>query len=48
VEEIQRLIRETGREPVERDTLYRRVVRGDGDPQDWEVAEPILAAHSGA
>ncbi|MFM7245506.1 MAG: aminofutalosine synthase MqnE [Planctomycetaceae bacterium] len=29
VEEITRLIREAGREPVERDTLYRRVVRDD-------------------
>ena len=28
VEEIRRLITEAGREPVERDTLYRRVVRG--------------------
>jgi aminodeoxyfutalosine synthase len=27
VRDIQRLIREAGREPVERDTLYRRVVR---------------------
>ncbi|MBM4004038.1 MAG: aminofutalosine synthase MqnE [Planctomycetes bacterium] len=48
VEEIQRLIREAGREPVERDTLYRRVVRGDGVPQGWEVTEPILAAQTGA
>ncbi|MFO0972737.1 MAG: CofH family radical SAM protein [Phycisphaerae bacterium] len=28
VDQIRRLIRETGCEPVERDTLYRRVVRG--------------------
>ena len=27
VDEIRRLIEEAGREPVERDTLYRRVVR---------------------
>lgn len=29
VEEIRRLITEAGREPVERDTLYRRVIRSD-------------------
>jgi aminodeoxyfutalosine synthase len=27
-DELERLIREAGREPVERDTLYRRVERG--------------------
>ena len=41
VDEIRRLITEAGREPVERDTLYRRVVR-QGD--DWRAAEPIAAA----
>ncbi|HWB11331.1 MAG TPA: aminofutalosine synthase MqnE [Pirellulales bacterium] len=41
VDEICRLITEAGREPVERDTLYRRVVR-HGD--DWRAAEPIAAA----
>ena len=34
VEDIRRLIREAGREPVERDTLYREVVR-EGDR--WAV-----------
>ena len=34
VEEIQRLIREAGREPVERDTLYREVVR---EGSEWEI-----------
>jgi len=38
VEELCRLIREAGREPVERDTLYRRVVREGGR---WEAAEPL-------
>lgn len=42
VEEIQRLIREAGREPIERDTVYRRVMRDATKPQSWEVAEPIL------
>lgn len=40
VEEIRRLIKEAGRTPVERDTLYQRV-RRHGD--EWETAGPILA-----
>jgi aminodeoxyfutalosine synthase len=31
VEDIKRLIREAGRVPVERDTLYRQVRREDGE-----------------
>jgi aminodeoxyfutalosine synthase len=45
VAEIRRLIEEAGREPVERDTLYRRVER---DGSRWEsrerIATPALAA----
>ena len=41
VEDIRRLIVEAGREPVERDTLYRRVVR---EGTHWEVGEPIAVA----
>ncbi|NOT02439.1 MAG: CofH family radical SAM protein [Phycisphaerales bacterium] len=37
VDTLKRLIREAGCEPVERDTLYRRVIREDGD---WRVEEP--------
>ncbi len=38
VDQITRLIREAGREPVERDTLYHRVERsGEG----WKIAQPI-------
>ncbi|MCH7989579.1 MAG: aminofutalosine synthase MqnE [Planctomycetes bacterium] len=40
VEQLHRLIQEAGREPVERDTLYRRVIR---DGSQWEIGEPILA-----
>ena len=40
VTELCRLIREAGREPVERDTLYRRVVR---DGTTWTVSEPVTA-----
>jgi aminodeoxyfutalosine synthase len=40
VEEIRRLILEAGREPVERDTLYRRVVR---DGAQWQASETLAA-----
>jgi len=40
VEQIQRLIREAGREPIERDTLYHRVER-EGDY--WRTAERLVA-----
>ena len=39
--ELQRRIRETGREPVERDHLHRRVRRGNGGAKDWEVEDEI-------
>jgi len=38
VEEIRRLIVEAGREPMERDTLYRHVVR---DLDSWQAGEKI-------
>jgi aminodeoxyfutalosine synthase len=40
VDQIHRLIREAGRIPVERDTLYRRVIR---DGANWTIGEPLLA-----
>lgn len=40
VEQIERLIREAGREPVERDTLYHRVVR---EGSEWTTGELITA-----
>jgi aminodeoxyfutalosine synthase len=43
VDEIRRLIVEAGREPVERDTLYRRVVRTPASSAAWQIGEPILA-----
>ncbi|MEZ6041457.1 MAG: aminofutalosine synthase MqnE [Planctomycetaceae bacterium] len=36
VESLHQLIREAGREPVERDTLYRRVIRNGAE---WSVGE---------
>lgn len=51
VESIRQLIAEAGREPVERDTLYRRVLRDPGDFTRWtvggsvdEAAEPSAEA----
>lgn len=43
VDEIGHLIREAGREPVERDTLYRHVIRSK---DRWESGEGILATAS--
>ncbi|QDU08077.1 aminofutalosine synthase MqnE [Gimesia aquarii] len=41
VEQLHRLIEEAGRIPVERDTLYRHVVR---EGATWSVGEPILTS----
>ncbi len=41
VEQLHRLIGEAGRDPVERDTLYREVLRDDVDPTRWSVGEPL-------
>src|SRR5579862_7943672 len=41
VDQIDRLIHEAGRIPVERDTLYRRVIR---DGACWSIGEPLLAS----
>jgi aminodeoxyfutalosine synthase len=38
VEDIRRLITDAGREPIERDTLYRPVVRDSDSPAAWRVA----------
>ena len=38
VDQINRLIREAGRIPVERDTLYRRVIRNG---RHWSVGAPV-------
>jgi aminodeoxyfutalosine synthase len=42
VDEIRRLITEAGREPIERDTLYRRVTRDSEDQSRWSVGEPLV------
>ncbi|MFN0199732.1 MAG: aminofutalosine synthase MqnE [Planctomycetaceae bacterium] len=43
VEQLHHLIREAGRIPVERDTLYRRVIRNG---VDWQIGEPIRIGHA--
>lgn len=40
IKELESLIREAGRIPIERDTLYRRVERNAGS---WRATQPILA-----
>ncbi len=46
VEEIRRLIVEAGCEPIERDTLYREVLRDPQQFTQWRVGEPIVPATS--
>jgi aminodeoxyfutalosine synthase len=41
VEQIRQLIVEAGREPIERDTLYRRVERDPAHPAAWRVGEQV-------
>jgi aminodeoxyfutalosine synthase len=41
VQQLCRLIREAGRDPIERDTLYRRIVR---DERSWRAGRQIVAA----
>jgi len=41
VEQLRRLILEAGREPIERDTIYRRVTRDESDPTKWSIAEEV-------
>ncbi len=43
VQRLEELIRETGREPIERDTIYRRVNRDANDFSSWEIGEEITA-----
>ncbi len=41
VDQITKLIAEAGREPIERDTLYRRVERDAANPAAWRVGEQV-------
>ena len=42
VAQLHRLIREAGRDPVERDTLYRQVIRDASDPVRWRIGGPVV------
>ena len=44
VERIEHLIREAGRDPVERDTLYRTVQRDDTDRSVWTLGEKVASS----
>lgn len=44
VERISQLISETGREPVERDTLYRQIHRDADNPKNWTVGAALVTA----
>lgn len=46
VDRIRELISETGREPIERDTLYRRVHRDPSEFKTWSVGESVEMATS--
>lgn len=41
VDTIRQLITEAGREPLERDTLYRKVIRQSGDLSQWTIGESV-------
>jgi aminodeoxyfutalosine synthase len=41
VDTIRQLIIEAGREPVERDTLYRKVIRQSSDLSQWMIGESV-------
>lgn len=43
VEQLHQMIREAGREPVERDTLYRQVIRNGAD---WTIGPPLTSVAS--
>jgi aminodeoxyfutalosine synthase len=41
VDDIRRLIVEAGREPIERDTVYKRILRDEADSTIWSTGEPV-------
>ena len=44
VERLEELIREAGRDPIERDTLYRHVIRESGNSVDYSIGEPVAVS----
>ncbi len=43
VAKLEELIREAGREPIERDTLYNQIIRDPNDPSKWEAGEKLAS-----
>ncbi|MDB4534399.1 aminofutalosine synthase MqnE [Vicingaceae bacterium] len=43
VDRIRHLIREAGREPIERDTLYREVIRDENETRNWSAGEALVS-----
>ena len=41
VDRMEHLIRETGRDPIERDTLYRQVIRDKDDFSKWSIGDEV-------
>ena len=41
IEKIQQVITEAGRDPIERDTVYRRVLRDAENFNNWTVGEEV-------
>jgi aminodeoxyfutalosine synthase len=44
VDKIRGLIAEAGRDPVERDTVYRHVHRDESDYTQWRSGDPVAEA----
>ena len=44
VEQLKGLIREAGREPVERNTVYNEVIRDTDNPADWRIGEALTVS----
>jgi aminodeoxyfutalosine synthase len=47
VERIRQLIQEAGRDPMERDTLYREVIRDEQDFSKWRIGEDVAVGAVG-
>jgi aminodeoxyfutalosine synthase len=44
VQRIRDLIAEAGRDPIERDTLYRQVIRDEAQPSQWRIGAELVGA----
>ena len=44
VSRLEQLIREAGRDPVERDTVYRQVHRDPDNPSRWTIGDPVATS----